>query len=287
MKKITLSILALTFAVGASAQSDTAWHHSGTAGVNLSQVSLSNWAAGGDASVAFDLSFGYSLDYGKGRSLWQNRLELAYGLSDASSTGTRKTNDKIYLSSIYGYRLSESWYASASITFNTQFADGYNYAATPAARISRFMAPGYLTAGVGATWKPEAWFTATFSPASFRWTFVEDDALSAAGAYGVDPGKHVLMEFGANVVLEANAQIMPDMMLRSRMTLFSNYLDKPQNVDVNWDNQLQMKINKWFSANLTLQMIYDDNTRVAQKDGSLKRAIQIKEVLGVGLSATF
>ncbi len=290
MKKLFASIILMSIFYPAKAQQpDTVkyWTHTGTAGINMSQVSLSNWAAGGDGSLAFDLGFAYSLDYKKDKRIWNNRLELGYGLNRTTTNGTRKTNDKIYLSSTYGYKISKYWYASTFMNFNTQFAQGYNYDVDPDNVISQFMAPGYLTAGVGFTYTPNKWFTATLSPAAWRGTFVLSDNLSEGGAYGVTPGKHMLSEFGANATAEAKYEFLPNMTVYSRLTLFSNYLEKPQNIDMTWDTQVVMKINKWFSANLTFSMIYDDDTKIMKKDGTSSPALQIKEVLGVGLMATF
>ncbi|MBR1957430.1 MAG: DUF3078 domain-containing protein, partial [Tidjanibacter sp.] len=100
----------------------------GSAGITGSQMTLTNWAAGGDPSVAADFQFNYSIDYQKDNSLWQNRLELAYGLNRTESNGTRKTNDKIYFSSSYGQKVHDGLYVSALVKFNTQFANGFDYA---------------------------------------------------------------------------------------------------------------------------------------------------------------
>lgn len=290
MKKYILLFAAALFTLSAAAQErDTTWRGSGVAGLNMSQVSLSNWAAGGDPSIAFDANFGYSLNYKKNKSLWDNRLELAYGMNDTKAKGTRKTNDKIYLSSNYGYRIAPKWYASAMVTFQTQFDKGYNYSKSETDYISKFMAPGYLTAGLGFLWTPTAWLKVNLSPATWRGTFVLDDKLSDEGAFGVDPGKNLLNEFGANILAEAKFKLMENMDLYSRLNLYSNYLDNPQNVDVQWDIQLNMKVNKWISANLTLNMLYDDNTRTFKNgdpQGGNAR-LQFKETLGVGLQVMF
>ncbi len=281
---------ALLLAAGVTAQEKadtTYWTLEGVAGINLSQVSLSNWAAGGDGSMAFDLMFNYSADYKRDRHLWQNRLELAYGLNNTSSNGTRKTNDKIYLSSTYGYRVAKNLYLSGLLTFNTQFANGYDYSGDEPVFMSQFMAPGYLSVGAGLTWTPKKWFTATLAPATWRGTFVTDTRLSDTGAFGVDPGRRLLSEFGGNLRLEASYEFLPNMTVYSRLDLFSDYLRKPENVDVRWDVQLQMKINKWFSANLTLNSIYDDDIKIPQKDGVAGPRFQFKEVLGIGLQARF
>ena len=282
-----LSILTVTCAAAREKTDTTYWTRKGVAGLNLSQVSLTTWSAGGDGSVAFDALFNYNLDYKKDRHLWQNRLELAYGMSHTSSDGARKTNDKIYLSSTYGYEIAKNWYLSALLNFNTQFANGYDYGKSDRNFISRFMAPGYLMAGVGVTWTPKPWFTATITPATWRGTFVCSSRLSNEGAYGVDPGNRLLSEFGGNLRLIFNYEFLPNMNVYSRIDLFSDYLRKPANIDVRWDTQVTMKINKWFSASLNLNLIYDDDIRFEQPDGRTGARLQFKEVLGVGFQATF
>ena len=310
---LTLSILAMSLSAGAQAVPAAAgfdtstfdldsinaqppkWVRGGVGGITLSQVSLSNWSAGGEGSLAIDAMLNYDALYTKGRHMWQNRLEFAYGLSNTRSLGTRKTNDKIFLSSMYGYRLSRTWYASLLGTFSSQFAKGYDYSTDPRTYMSRFMAPGYLGIGAGFTWKPRAWFNAYLSPAAWRGTFVFDDRLFKDGAgnmvhtaYGVEPGKHLRSELGANVRLELDKEIMTDLKIYSRLDLFSNYLHKPQNIDVKWYVLLTAKINKWVSANLSFDMLYDDDVKFKRADGSQGPSrLQVKEVLGIGLQTTF
>ncbi len=271
------------------------WFHKGMAGVNMSQAAFSNWSAGGDPSMAFDAMFTYDLNYKRGRNLWTNRLELGYGLNDTRSNGTRKTNDKIFFSSNYGYELRKNLYLGAMLSFNTQFDKGYNYTNTPRPNvktdyISKFMSPGYLTAGLGVIWTPKTWFKLTFAPLSWRATFVTDDRLSSYGAFGLDKGKHMLTQFGADLVAEVRTNVWHNMSFYSRLELYSNYLKNPQNIIIHWDNQLLMKVNPWLSASLVFNLIYDDNIHFAVPDGDGTRYVaklQIKEVLGIGLQATF
>ncbi len=274
----------------ATAKRDTSyWKGVGNFSINTSQVSLTNWSAGGDASVAGDIGLVYTLDYRKDKHLWQNRLELAYGLNNTEANGLRKTNDKIYFNTMYGCRIHPKWYVTAAVNFNTQFAKGYDYKVSDTRYISRFMAPGYLSGGLGITWTPKKWFTATFSPATWRGTFVLSDSLSQAGSFGVEPGKrhNMLSEFGGNLKMEAQFTVLPNMTIYSRLELFSNYLHRPQNVDVRWDTQLTMKVNKWFSAGLNFNLIYDDDVKFTRADGTKVARLQFKEVLGVGFMAAF
>ena len=173
------------------------------------------------------------------------------------------------------------------MTFQTQFAKGYDYNVDPDVFISRFMAPGYLMVGAGLTWKPKQWFTATLSPAPWRGTFVSSKILSDQGDFGVTPGDRLFSEFGANLRMEATYEFLKNMTVYSRLDLYSNYLEDPQNVDVNWIVQLNMKINQWFSANISTNMIYDDNIKIAQKDGTKGPRLQFKEALNIGFQVNF
>ena len=266
---------------------DSSWTYGGNGGLNLSQVSLNNWASGGENAVGFDVLLNYSADYKKNKHLCQNRIEMAYGLNQTETSGTKKTNDKLYFSSTYGYGMTKSLYLSALLNFNTQFAKGYDYKTEPRTYISRFMSPGYLLIGAGFTWTPKSWFTATFTPATWRGTFVSSKILSDQGDFGVTPGKHLFSEFGANLRMEAKYEFLKNMTVFSRLNLYSNYLKDPQNVDISWDVQLNMAINQWFSCNITTNMIYDNDTKILQKDGTKGPRLQFKEALAVGFQVTF
>lgn len=284
-------VLVITIGIGkqvvAQPGLDTTWKRGGNVSINLNQVSLSNWAAGGDNVVGFNLQFSYFANYKRDRHLWNNNLEMDYGFNKTKSDGTKKTNDKLYLSSIYGYELRKNLYLSGLLTFQTQFAKGYDYSTDPRTYISRFMSPGYLLVGGGLTWTPKYWFSATFTPATWRGTFVSSKILSDEGQFGVTPGKHLFSEFGANLRMEARYEFLKNMTIFSRLSFYSNYLKDPQNIDIIWDVQLNMAINQWFAATITTNMIYDNDTKILQKDGSKGPRLQFKEALGIGFNITF
>lgn len=96
-----------------------------------------------------------------------------------------------------------------------------------------------------------------------------------------------MSEFGANLKAEVNYEFLPNMKIYSRLELYSNYLEDPQNVDVRWEVQLNMAINKWFSTTLSTNLLYDNDVKIAQKDGTAGPRVQFKEVLGVGLQINF
>ncbi|WP_333558656.1 DUF3078 domain-containing protein [Coprobacter secundus] len=277
----------VTIAVCAETKKDSVWITNGYAGLKLTQVSFTNWATGGDNAFAFDLQGTYQADYKHNKHIWQNRIELSYGLNKTKSEITKKTSDKIYLNSNYGYEIYKRLYLSALLNFQSQFTRGYDYGVNPDVYVSQFMAPGYLMTGIGFTWIPNKFFTAVLSPAAWRGTFVLNDRLSDEGAYGVKPGKRLLSEFGANLKLEGRYEFLKNMTLYSRLDLYSDYLRKPQNVDINWEVQINMVINKWFSTTLTTNMVYDDDVKITLSDGRKVKRVQFKELLGVGLQFNF
>lgn len=283
----TMLLSVITIAVCAETKKDSVWITNGYAGLKLTQVSFTNWATGGDNAFAFDLQGTYQADYKHNKHIWQNRIELSYGLNKTKSEITKKTSDKIYLNSNYGYEIYKNLYLSALFNFQSQFTRGYDYGVNPDVYVSQFMAPGYLMTGIGFTWIPNKFFTAVLSPAAWRGTFVLNDRLSDEGAYGVKPGKKLLSEFGANLKLEGRYEFLKNMTLYSRLDLYSDYLRKPQNVDINWEVQINMVINKWFSTTLTTNMVYDDDVKITLSDGRKVKRVQFKELLGVGLQFNF
>ena len=282
-----VAMLMISSSLYAKVSKDSIWTTDGNIGVKFTQVSLTNWAAGGNNAVAFDVQGAYQANLKKGKHIWNSRIELAYGLNKNKGEGTQKSNDKIYINTNYGYELAKHLYFSTLLNFQSQFSPGYDYAVNKDVSISEFMAPGYFIVGPGISWIPNKYFNATLSPISWRGTFVLNDRLSDEGAYGVTPGDKVLSEWGANLKVEGKYEFLKNMTIYSRADFYSDYTRKPQNIDVNWEVQLNMSINKWFSTTLTTNLVYDDDVQILQKDGTKKTCVQFKEVLGVGVQFNF
>jgi len=260
------------------------WTKSGQFGLSLSQVSLSDWTAGGENNVGLEVFINYSADLKKGKNIWKNRFEFAYGLDKGGDDATEKTNDKLYISSTYGRAINKTLYGSVSGDFKTQFTNGYNYKTDPKTTISKFFSPAYLQLGAGATWIPKPWITIGFNPASFKATFVLNDELANQGAFGVDvdengKGDKLFSEFGGSMKIEVKREIIKNINLYSRLELFTNYFEDTKNVDLYWDVQINMTINKWFAANITTNMIVDNNVKIANEDGTNSSRLQFKESL--------
>jgi hypothetical protein len=260
------------------------WKTGGLFTLNLAQGSLSNWQGGGDKSSFSAVGFlNLFAAWREGKHVWNNTLDLGYGYINTTSLGARKSDDRIDLLSKYGYEISKNLYASALFNFRSQFAAGYAYATDPNGvetknLTSEFMAPGYMLISLGLDYKPQPYLSVFVSPFTERWVFVANDLLSSQGAYGVDTGATSRNEFGAFLSAEFNKDIMTNVSLKSRLDLFSNYKSRPGNIDIFWTNVLAMKINKYLTANVALDLLYDDNA-IAR--------MQIRQLLGIGFSAKF
>jgi len=253
------------------------WKKSGTFILNLSLGALSNWAAGGENStLGINGIFNYSINLRSGRNTWDNNFDMALGYQNASSFSQyRKIDDRIDITSKYGYQLTQHWYASLLFNFNSQFLQGYDYSTTPYTKISNFLTPGKIILSPGMNYKTASRFSFFISPFSFRWVLKMDEDFFNVAKFGVDSAKKSNKEFGAYVTVTYKADISKWATYTGRLDLFSNYKRNPENVDFLMNNLLTMKFNKIFAANLSLDLLYDDDV--------IKR-LQVKEILGIGIT---
>jgi hypothetical protein len=291
MKKLLFILLILPFALFAEEVSDTVkyWKRSGVFAANFSQVSLTNWAAGGQSSMSGVFMLNYLANYKKDSLSWDNYINLGYGFLKNNDEPLRKSTDKIEFNSKVGYNTGTNWNYSGLVSFKSQFAPGYNYTAGVRGdtEISKFLAPAYINVALGMDYKTE-FFSLFLSPVTGKFTIVNDDSLSIAGEFGVEPGKKFRAELGASARLAFKKEVVKNVTAQSKIDLFSNYLHNPQNIDVDWTFMLNMKVNEWLSANLLTQLIYDDDIKIKNKDtGKSSPMVQFMEMFGVGLSFKF
>jgi hypothetical protein len=291
--KILIPLLFTSFLVNAqndSIKSDTTyWNKGAVLNINFSQVDLTNWNGGGQSSISIGGLTNFNLNYAKGKNALDNRLDMAYGLLRQGDEDARfiKTDDNIILTSKYSRQIKKRIFVSAILDFRTQFDEGLNEENIV---ISRFLAPGFLLANVGLTYRYKETFRATFSPISSKTTIVTDDSLSTAGAYGVDPGETFRFQGGINVSSSFTKDIWENVNLSTNLNLFADY-EKLGNIDVNWETILNFKINKFLSASYSTQLIYDDDIKskeliVNEATGETRNVagVQFKSVMNIGLN---
>jgi hypothetical protein len=281
------------------AHEDTAvvklWKHAVFFSQQLNQVSFTNWAAGGENSFASTSLIALGANYAKDNITWENKLDLSYGIIKMQDTPMRKNEDKIDFLSKFGRKVTEKLSASALLNFRSQFDAGYKYP-NDSVVVSRFLAPGYLLASLGFDYKPVEYLSIFVSPATGKFTFVLDDDLAAIGAYGVDPGKNVNPEFGALASIAFAKEVFENVRLASKVDLFNNYTDADKsnrkNTDVNWETTLNLKVNRFITASMGFNLIYDHDIPIVVGETPAGDPItgprtQFKQLFGIGLSYSF
>ena len=255
------------------------WVINGANTLQFNQNSFSNWMPGGENSISATGKIDYELNYRKERHLWDNRILLEYGFIDNKTNGTRKTSDNINITSSYGYLFREYWYLIASVNLRSQFTEGFDYNVTPYKKLSNFMSPGYLTVGIGANYIPNSNFQLSIQPITSRTTFVLDEGLRTKGNFGLkDDGDMAYFEMGAYIGARYRLKIFENVFLDNNIAIFSNYSDKPLNMDIVYASNIDMKINNFLSTQVSLNIIYDED--------QIKKT-QMKQTLGVGLIYKF
>ncbi|MFY0601432.1 MAG: DUF3078 domain-containing protein [Cyclobacteriaceae bacterium] len=283
--KLFILILIASFSLSAQTSDTTYWSKGGFGSVTFSRVAIKNWAGGGQSSVSVNGVVNLFADYKKARTSWENSLDLGYGLIRQGNKGSLvKSDDKINYVSKFGYQIEEGnkkWLYSGLLDFRTQFAEGLIIDEVSGRRnvvISKFMAPAYVTIGLGLDYKPNDAWSFNYIPLTGKFTIVNDQTLADAGAFGVPDGNKARGEFGSYLRIKFTKDVVKNVNVDSRLELFSNYVKDFPTVDVNWQNAVVMKVNEFLTANFFYQLIYD-------KD--ISGRVQQKSVFGVGLSKSF
>jgi hypothetical protein len=265
------------------------WEKGGDVAVTFSQVSLNNWAAGGQNSISGNFLLNVFANYARDQSAWDNSMTVGYGLSQQGSDNLIKTDDRLLLSSKYGYKASKHWFYTGLMDFKTQMTTGYQDPPDNTTVLSEWFSPAYLVFSLGMDYKPNKRFSMYLSPVTGKGTFVLDDSLSLAGAYGVEPGDNSRIEYGAYVKgVYKQSNIIKNVDFFTRLDLFSNLVDDPDHVDVDWETRVNMRINEWLTAVASFNLLYDDDTKYVDDDGLEHGArVQTRQLLGFGLNFKF
>lgn len=293
------------------------WSQKNQLGFDISEIAFVNWSAGGTSSISGLFKGEFGRTYTKKNHKWVNELIVKYGLNKQDGTEIRKTDDALQFNSTYGFRkdTASNWYYSSKLNFNTQFTNGYNYPNRDVA-ISKPFAPAYIFLGAGAEnankQKNRVFY---FSPITLKTTLVLDQYLANQGSFGVkkavyatdplDPTQQILIEEGQKVKAEFGIlftgymknEIYKNVFYENRLSLYTDYLNKFGNVDIDYDTRLDLVVNAYVKANIGVHLIYDDDIKT-KKDvidpttGNKTQVndgprMQLRQVLGVGLVYAF
>ncbi len=283
MKKITLVVIVALLSFTGFAQDDKkeevkeGWTRGGNISLLVNQSAFSNWTAGGVNNVSGTLGVNYDFNYKKGDLTWDNKIIAAYGISKIKGQEQQKTDDRLELNSLLGKKAKGYWYYSWFFNFRTQMDVGYA-PDNATIEITHFFSPAFIQTGPGMLWKKSDDFKVNIAPATARLIVIHDHFTEFGESFGVEQGKTSRFEFGAALGAYYKVNLMANVSMENILNLYSNYLEDPQNVDIDYTMNLVMKVNKYLSANLSFQTIYDDNAF---------RGFQTREVFGVGVNVGF
>ncbi|NEV92614.1 DUF3078 domain-containing protein [Psychroflexus sp. YR1-1] len=270
---------------------DTIWSTEGTFQFLINQAAFnSDWQGGGTSNYSVNAVVNYDISYNKGKYTWDTKFLGDYGISKTKDQEfNRKTSDRLEINSTLGRQINGSnWYTSAFVNFRTQFDNGYTFGEDASGNETRtlrtqFMSPAFTQLGLGALWKKSENIRVNISPVTGRIItanskFTSGPDYADGDFFGLDQGKTIRTEFGASVNAFVKFKLMENISADNILGLYSNYLEDPQNVDIDYTLNLNMDVNKYISANFTFQAIYDDNA---------VQGFQIRESLGVGFNYNF
>lgn len=292
MKKSAIILLCVFGIFSAKAQEETAvkdttkvWTKKGNFSLLFNQSNFSNWAAGGENNLSGNANINYDFNYKKDNITWDNKVVASYGLvKTKNSPFEKKTDDRFEFNSLYGKKASGYWYYSAFLNFKTQMTKGYIYdkdvnGAEFRTQTTNLLSPGYLTFGPGMLWKKDNNLKFNLAPATSKITIVDAEFTLPEEAYfGVEEGKSLRYELGFYASGYYKFGLMANVSMENTLNLYSNYLENPGNVDIDYQLNVVMKVNRYISTNLSLQAVYDDNAF---------RGFQTRQVFGVGVNFGF
>ena len=295
MKKIIiLLLLFLSFNSYSNLRLDSVWTSpnsyylsKGKITTLLNQSQYSNWIAGGVNNLSLTLILDYDFTLKKGDLEWINRLDGAYGMVKNQNEDIKKNEDRIEIYSLVAIKNKGRWSYSAFFNLKSQWSNGYKYSQGANGVVDRtlttkFLSPAYSQVGVGMFYKKDDNFWFNYGLLSARYIMVNpvftETLLHGENYFGVEKGESGRFEAGGMISAYYTKEIMKNMLMENKLNLFQNYLEDPLNIDVDYTLSLEFTINQFFSTNILLQILYDDNAIPE---------IQLKEVFGVSFNVNF
>lgn len=245
------------------------WTKGGTFNLQITEAGRNDaWGTvkgGEEQTIGVKALVDFDFDKKKGKISWLNNIRARYGMTKTTSAGSgfNKTDDYVNYTSTYAIDMKNpKWSFATLFSLESQF-DTY------------FMSPGSIKLGPGFMYKPNDKFSVIFSPAMLNLTTKLATEQKALNLFGVEAGKTTSLGIGAFVQAKADYNIGKGVNYKGFATFYSNYLNNPGNIIMDWTNLITMTVNKNIGATVSINMRYND-----LEVGKL----QIQHGIGVGLS---
>lgn len=243
-----------------------------------------NWYKGGESNYSMVGSLTLEANYdNKNKWKWDNKLEMKLGFlrSRTDSVHKFKSNeDLIRFTSKVGLEAAKNWYYTLQLLAYTQFTQGLK--ANDPNIYSDFMSPLNLNLGLGMDYKVEAFnkkLTGTLNLSPFALNYRYVGRLALGPSFGLDEGKHSLLDFGSQVTADLAWKINDNVTWKSRFYAFTSY----HRAEIEWENTFELRVSKYISANLFLFPRFDD---ASLRDDDLGYW-EFKEYSSIGFTYTF
>lgn len=296
-------------------ENPTNWTTGHSIGLNLSQIGLKNWSAGGDPSISFIFQGSYNAKMVKNKHMWQANMGGEWGMQKIKGDDFVKNADFIEVGTKYGFQIDKvvqdeegndlpgKWFLAAGVDARSQFSntweldddDERDYV------ISKFANPITINYGIGIDYHPCESFSLFMTPVSAKHIIVTDDEIAALNRHG-NNFENVANFFGATVIATYDQQVYPKpanriaeedggdpnaVFLSSKIRIFKDYLAGPaKNIDVDWETSIKVKVAKYISASVFTHLIWDYDVDTDTDVDGVQRAVQFKDVIGVGIAYT-
>ena len=282
---IIISTNSLSQAVVTDSLKQEGWNKSGKITFLVNQSAFSNWTSGGENSIAGAFSLDYNLNYLKNGWAWDTKMIGAFGMNkNSDSEFAKKTDDRIEINSLVGKKFTKELSYSSFLNFKTQFARGYKYSTNSLGleereETTRFFSPAYIQLGVGVYWKKTKDFWINMAPVTGRLIIANrkftSNLIDGAEYFGISKGNTSRFELGASLSGFYKFELIENVILEQSLSLYSDYLQNAENIDVDYTVSAFMKINDYLSTTLIMQCRYDDN--------AIKK-VQLREVFGLAIT---
>jgi len=249
------------------------WDNKFVSKLNLTQTALSNWTQGGDNAWSWQANINGVFEQKEEKFNWKNTVQLLFGKSQIGSDDPKKTDDQIFIETLYTYKMGNSLNPYIAGSVLTQFTTGYDYNTKPPTEVSGFLDPGYFREGIGAEYKPSERFDTRLGFA-IRQTIAD----VYAAAYSDDPETENTEKFsnqiGAEFVTNFNTNLSKLIVYVTKLELFSELETIDQTV-VRWDNLISSQVAEYISVSFSFKFYYEPRVSIQR---------QLNQTLAVGLT---
>ncbi|MDL2252242.1 DUF3078 domain-containing protein [Odoribacter sp. OttesenSCG-928-J03] len=247
--------------------------------LSFGQGFQANWSAGGENSLSMLANIKSMLNYNKKRLSWENYIHYRLGFLQTGDADIIKNEDKIEFNSKLGYNAVGSWYYTGQLNAQTLLFNAYEYPKEEEKnRVGNFLSPLYLNLSLGIDYKPSVSFSLYLSPIAGKWTYVRDSSGIDVTRYGVEAGKKLKGDAGARIELKNQLKPWRFLDIKNELILFSSYNNSKQNIFVDWQVQLDFRINYFMRTTIYTYVLLDKN---------YSKKFQFKETLNLGIHFRF